>query len=41
MMDNPDDISESLETIVWVKILSFFNADADPGSGIILSLDPG
>jgi hypothetical protein len=28
-MDNPDDISESLETIFWVKILKFF--DADPG----------
>jgi hypothetical protein len=31
---NPDHISESLETIFWVKIpvLKFF--DADPGSGI-------
>jgi hypothetical protein len=29
-MNNPDHISESLETIVWVKILKFF--DADPGS---------
>jgi hypothetical protein len=26
-----DHISESLETIVWFKILQFF--DADPGSG--------
>jgi hypothetical protein len=29
-MKNPDHISESLETIFWVKILKFF--DADPGS---------
>jgi hypothetical protein len=28
-MNNPDHISESLETIFWVKILNFF--DADPG----------
>jgi hypothetical protein len=28
-MNNPDFISESLETIFWVKILKFF--DADPG----------
>jgi hypothetical protein len=28
-MNNPDHISESLETIFWVKILEFF--DADPG----------
>jgi hypothetical protein len=39
-MNNPDHISESLETIVWVKILKFFDADPeirDPeirGSGI-------
>jgi hypothetical protein len=26
---NPDHIAESLETIFWVKILKFF--DADPG----------
>jgi hypothetical protein len=31
-MSNPDHISESLETIFWVKILKFF--DADPGSGL-------
>ncbi len=31
-MNNPDHISESLETIFWVKILHFF--DADPGSGM-------
>jgi hypothetical protein len=29
-MNNPDHVSESLETIFWVKILKFF--DADPGS---------
>jgi hypothetical protein len=28
-MNNPDHISESLETIFWVKILKLF--DADPG----------
>jgi hypothetical protein len=32
-------ISESLETIIWVKILKFFDADPDPG--IFLTLDPG
>jgi hypothetical protein len=26
-MNNPDHISESLETIFWVKILKFFNVD--------------
>jgi hypothetical protein len=31
-MNNPDHISGSLETIFWVKILKFF--DADPGSGM-------
>jgi hypothetical protein len=29
-MNNPDHISERLETNFWVKILKFF--DADPGS---------
>jgi hypothetical protein len=29
-MNNPDHISYSLETIFWVEILKFF--DADPGS---------
>jgi hypothetical protein len=32
-MNIPDHISESLETIFWVKILDFFDADTDPGSG--------
>jgi hypothetical protein len=26
----PDHMSESLETIFWVKILKFFDADANP-----------
>jgi hypothetical protein len=47
-MNNPDHISESLETIFWVKILKFF--DADPGfriekiriqDGKIRTRDPG
>jgi hypothetical protein len=28
-MNNPDHISESLETIFWVKILEFFDAVRD------------
>jgi hypothetical protein len=31
-MNNPDHISENLETIFWVKILKFFYAY--PGSGM-------
>jgi hypothetical protein len=31
-INNPDHISESLETFFWVKIHRFF--DADPGSGM-------
>jgi hypothetical protein len=31
-MHTPDHITESLETICWVKILKFFDVDADPGS---------
>jgi hypothetical protein len=38
-MNIRDHISESLETIFCVKIHIFF--DADPGSGIFLTLDPG
>jgi hypothetical protein len=39
--NNLDPISESLETIFWVKILKFF--DSDPGSGLekIWIQDPG
>ena len=41
-MNIPNHISEILETIFWVKILKFFDADADPGyPGISLTLDPG
>jgi hypothetical protein len=36
-MNNPD---QSLETIFWVKILKFFDANPDPGSGIFLTMDP-
>jgi hypothetical protein len=38
-MNIPDHNSVSLETIFGVKILKFFDADADPG--IFLTLDPG
>jgi hypothetical protein len=38
-MNIPDHISNSLETIFWVKILKFFDADADPRK--FLTLDPG
>jgi hypothetical protein len=34
-------IFESLETIFWLKILKFFDADPNPGSGIFLTLNPG
>jgi hypothetical protein len=40
-MNIPDHNSESLETIFGLKILKFFAADADPGSGIFFTLDPG
>ncbi len=35
-----DHISESLETIFWVKILKVFDADADPDQGSWNLLDP-
>jgi hypothetical protein len=44
---NPDNIYKSLETIVWVKILKFFDADKENpgwkkfGSGIKKKTDPG
>jgi hypothetical protein len=38
-MNIPDHISETLESIFWVTILKFFDADADPG--ILFTLDPG
>jgi hypothetical protein len=40
-MNNPDHISKSFETIFLGKILKFFDADSDLGSGIFLTLDPG
>ncbi len=45
-MNDPDHISESLETIFWVKILKFFSADPEWekfGSGIRdgINSDPG
>jgi hypothetical protein len=40
-MNNPDHISESLETIFWVKnVLKFFDANPDPGFGTNL-FEPG
>ncbi len=38
-MNIPDHIFESLETIFGLKILEFFDADAE--SGIFLTRDPG
>jgi hypothetical protein len=38
-MNNPDHISESLETSFWVKILKLFHAD--PGSGMKKNSDMG
>ncbi len=40
-MSIPDHISESLKTIIWVKILKFFGADADPNPGSGNLFDPG
>ncbi len=34
-MNNPDHISESLETFFWIKILKFF--DADHGSATLVA----
>ncbi len=39
-MNIQDHISENLETIFGFKILKFFDADPDPGSGIFLILYP-
>ncbi len=38
-MDIPDHFSESLETVFRLKILKFFDADLDPGFGILATLD--
>jgi hypothetical protein len=40
-MNIPDHISESLEKFFGIKKLKFIDADADPGSGIFLTLDLG
>jgi hypothetical protein len=40
-MNNPDHISESLETISWVKILKLFEADPGSGMGKNWIQDPG
>ncbi len=37
----PDHISESLEIIFWIKILKFFDVDADPGSGKLFDSGSG
>jgi hypothetical protein len=37
----PDLIFENLVSVFWVKILKLFDADPDPESGILLTLDPG
>ncbi len=37
----PDHISQSLETFFGLKIFKFFDTDANPGSGIFSTLDPG
>jgi hypothetical protein len=40
-MNNPDHISESLETIFWVKIPQFFDADPESGMEKIRIRRPG
>jgi hypothetical protein len=40
-MNNPDHISESLETIFWVKILKSFDADSGSKMEKIQIRDPG
>jgi hypothetical protein len=40
-MNNPDHISKSLETIFWVKILQFFDADPACGFRDGKNSDPG
>jgi hypothetical protein len=37
----PRSFSETLETILGLKIIKFFDVDPNPGSGIFLTLDPG
>jgi hypothetical protein len=40
-MNNPDHISQKLETIFWAKILEFFDADLGSGKEKIQIGDPG
>jgi hypothetical protein len=40
-MNIPDNISESLETTVWVRILELFDADPDPGFGNLFDAGSG
>ncbi len=40
-MNIPDHISESLETIFGLKYLNNFDVNPDPGSRILMTLDPG
>ncbi len=40
-MNNPDHITESLETIFWLKILKFLDADLGSGLEKIQIRDPG
>jgi hypothetical protein len=40
-INNPNHISERLETIFWVKILKFFEADPKSGMEKIRIWDPG
>jgi hypothetical protein len=39
-MNNPDHISESLQTIFWIKILKFFDVDSGCGKEKIRIRDP-
>jgi hypothetical protein len=40
-MNFPDNFSESLDQILGLKILRFFYADPDLGSGNFFTLNPG
>jgi hypothetical protein len=40
-MNIPDHISQRLETIFWVKILQFCDADSDAGSGNLFDTGSG
>jgi hypothetical protein len=40
-VEQPRSYFPELRTFLWVKILKFFDADPNPGSGIFLTLDSG